>query len=261
MELNFLQRKIGPMALTGMILACMGALSIIIAALLIGFMRVSLSHTLVASGAILPCARTEQSCSLTVSFRTATGEPITFSPSSSFGGLTPGEKVTILYDPDLPQNAQVDPWRAVSGLMAFFGGTSLLLLFVGGFLFLRARNHPSAEIVHQYFTALENQDYVAAFQYLSPYMLASERMPSTQSRFVRVQEAQDRTQGKVTRHAITNIVMTSASFFSSQLAEASYTVKVMRGARVLQLHPYVVKEGEQWKILRFDSCRMNFLQR
>lgn len=119
------------------------------------------------------------------------------------------------------------------------------ILFAGLLLFVLAKRHPSAELVHHYYQALEKQEYEMAFQYLS------QAMGMTRARFVQNEQSADAAQGTVTSHRITNVAINS----SFRVGHASFTVKVKRNEQWHRVYPYVVKEGKQWKIGRFDSAQ------
>lgn len=133
------------------------------------------------------------------------------------------------------------------GVLFFFMLTwvaGCLLLCLGLVLFLLAKNHPSADLVHRYYQALEKQDYPLAFQHLSPHMGITEAM------FLKKEQASDAAQGTMTRHFITNAALHDR--------QASFTVKVERDGQWSRVYPYLVKEGKQWKIRRFDLSRAIF---
>lgn len=258
---TFLQSKIGPTALTGTIFASMGILFVVLPAFIAAFFIISSFGTVAASGTIISCTATaEGECEPLVSFRAASGESITFQSSSSSSTFAPGEKVTVLYHPTHPQDAQIDPWQFLPIFLLIFGSIGLAFFLVGTLLFLLAGNHPAAELVQRYFTALENQDYATAFACLSPHMETPERVPLTLNRFIQMQQASERSQGKVTGHVFTmKWSMTSNHLFSFRMAQASFTMKVTRGEKTEEAYPFVVREGTQWKILRFDPYRINLL--
>lgn len=252
MRLKPLQRKMGPMALIGMILVCNGTFLIVILFLIMGIQMISSSGMRAASGIILSCENDADGCAPVVSFRTASGEPITFQPDTRSSTFAPGESVPVLYPPTHPHDAQIDPRSFFSGEALFGGGTGLVLFLIGTLLFLFARNHPSVELLHRYFLALEAQDYVTAWECLSPHMKILEGVPLTPDSFTRMQQALDRRQGAITRHTLT----WGWSMIANQ---ASFTVKVTRGESTSKIYPHVVREGSQWKILRFDPFRANLL--
>lgn len=76
--------------------------------------------------------------------------------------------------------------------------------------------------------------------------------PLTLAGFIQREQALDATQGTVTNHAITNFCIATML--------ASYTVKATRGEHRFRDHPRVIKEGDQWKIITFDSRQLNLDQ-
>lgn len=128
-----------------------------------------------------------------------------------------------------------------SGYISWTGG----MMVAGLCLFFLAKKHSSAELIHRYYQALEKQEYEMAFQYLS------QAMGMTWARFVQNEQSADAAQGTVTSHRITNVAINS----SFRVGHASFTVKVKRNEQWYRVYPYVVKEGKQWKIGRFDSAQ------
>lgn len=251
---TLLQKKVSSMALVGGILSLLGAIFILSAVIMVGITLISLAGTVSTQGAIISCAGYNDGCQPVVRFHTPSDRVITFRSSSSSSSYTPEKTVTVWYHLDNPQNAQLDPWPIITILSLAFGGIGFILLLVGLFLFLRAGNHPSAKVVHHYYTALENQDYAAAFQDLNPNIQTPDREPFTLAWFIQQEQMSKKTQGTITTHAITNFNMTSASI-SLRISYASFTVKVTRGESTYKTYPYVVREGDQWKILRFDGSQ------
>jgi membrane-bound ClpP family serine protease len=252
MRLKPLQRKIGPMALAGMILVGIGAFLIVILFLVIGIQMISLSGTVAASGTILSCENDADGCAPVVSFRTASGKSITFQANTRSSTFASGERVSVLYYPTHPHDAQIDPRPFFPTEALFGGGTGLVLFLVGALLFLFAKNHPSVELLHRYFMALETQDYAAAWECLSSHMKILEGVPLTPDSFMQMQQALSRKLGAITEHKLTG----GWSMIANQ---ASFTVKVTRGENTSKVYPYVVREGTRWKILRFDPFRVDLL--
>lgn len=258
MILAFWCRVQSPTALTGSILAFIGGMFVVCVPLMVGITLISLSGTVSAQGTILSCTFVEGGCQPIVSFRTPSDKLITFHSSSSSETYAPGGIVTVWYHPSNPQDAQVDPWAGIKALSLFFGGGGLAMALVGALLFLLAKDHPSAQLVHHYYTAIGNQDYATAFQDLSLSMKTPWGQPITQDWFIQKELKSDEVNGRVTNHTITNFCMT-ATTFSFRMTLASYTVKVARGEHVSKVYPRVVREGEQWKIVGFDQSQLNLL--
>ncbi len=239
----FLQRKMGPMALTGSILAFTGALLLIIEAAFTGYMLISMSGTISAQGRILSCAHSARSCQPTVQFQTRGGEQVTFHSSWSSSTFKPGDSVTVRYHPDGPQEAQIDLWMVNRFLLPILGGIGLLLLVVGLLLVRFAKRHPSVDIIDRYYTAMKNRDYSTAFQYLNPVMKTREGEPVTLDWFSRRAQAYDAASGSISNTTITN--------FSLTPNRAKFTVKIKRGEQY-KVHLYLSREGDTWRITGFD---------
>ena len=244
MILAFLNKKVSPMALTGGILAFGGAMFVVIGTLIAGSTLISLSGTVSAQGTILSCTYSGGSCQPTVSFQTLSGKLITFRSSTSSSTFAPEKSVTVRYHPNDPQDAQIDSWIVNGLLSSIFAGIGLVQLLVGLFLFLFARNHPSADLINHYYLALDNQDYTTAFQHLNPSMKTPQGEPITQAWFIQRAQASDTAKGKVTNHTIRGFRLTST--------RGNFTVKVTRGEQSYKVHLHVLKEGDDWKINGFD---------
>jgi hypothetical protein len=126
------------------------------------------------------------------------------------------------------------------------------------FLSILPADNAERELIHHYYTALTTQDYLTAFEDLSPRMRTAEGEPITPDWFRQQEQAVEAASGNVSGHTITNWTRTASHFFSFQMTQASYTVKVVRGSRSEYAYPYLVKEDAQWKILRFDACQQRF---
>ena len=244
MILAFLNKKVSPMALTGIILAFIGALFVVSGTLIAGATLISLSGTVSAQGTILSCTYSGGRCQPTVSFQTLSGQLITLRSSTSSSAFAPEKSVTVRYHPTDPQDAQIDPWIVNGLLSSIFAGIGLVLLLVGLFLFLFARNHPSADLINHYYMALKNQDYTTAFQYLNPGMKTPQGQQITQDWFIQGAQAYDGAKGRVTNTTIRNFSLTST--------RGKFTVKVTRGEQSYKVHLHALKEGDDWKINGFD---------
>ena len=244
MKPAFRLKKVSPMALVGCILAFGGAMFIMSGTLIAVFALISLSGTVSAQGTILSCTY-RRSCQPTVSFQTLSGKPITFhSSTTESSAFAPGKSVTVRYHPTDPQDAQVDPWFVLGPLSSIFAGIGLVLLVVGLLLFLLARNHPSATVIHHYYLALKNQDYPTAFQDLNPSIQTPEGEPVTQDWFIQRVQASNTAQGRLTNTTIRQFRLTPK--------RANFTVQVTRGEQSYPVHLHVLKESDEWKINGFD---------
>ncbi len=244
MILAFRLKQGSAMALVGGILALGGAMFIISRTLIAVYALISLSGTVAVQGTILSCTY-GRSCQPTVSFQTLSGQQITFhSSTTESSAFAPGKSVTVRYHPTDPQDAQVDPWFVYGPLSSVFAGIGLVLLVVGLLLFLLARNHPSAALIHHYYLALKNQDYPTAFQYLNPSIKTPEGEPVTQDWFIQRVQASNTAQGKATNTIIRQFRLTPK--------RANFTVQVTRSEQSYPVLLHVVQQGDEWKINGFD---------
>ncbi len=95
-----------------------------------------------AEGTVTELVRSRSSSSSSPTYRSvvrftaANGEPIEF--ESTFGSNPPshrtGDRVTVLYDPDLPQRARIRSFGSLWFLPLIFGGLGGVLTIVGGSL-------------------------------------------------------------------------------------------------------------------------------
>ena len=244
MILAFWLKKASPMALLGSVLAFGGAVFVVMATLITGYTLISLSGTVSAQGTILSCTYPGRSCQPIVSFHTLSGQQFTFLSSTQSTAFAPGKSVTVRYHPTDPQDAQVEPWIVIGLLSSIFAGIGLVMLVTGLLLFLFARNHPSADLIHHYYLALTNQDYTTVFQDLNRSMMTPEGEPLTPAWFMQRAQAYDTAKGRVTNHTIRG--------FRLNPNRGKFTVKVTRGEQSYQVHLYALKEGDEWKINGFD---------
>lgn len=129
-------------------------------------------------------------------------------------------------------------------ILAGVWGTGLLFLLLGLIQLWFLRNVRSAIVAEHYFTALTNQDYPSAFQYLDPGIMTHQNELDAQTEFTqRAQEAYDE-QGNISGYAL--------RAFSLNPWTARYAIKVRRGARPYIVHLFLVKRGDTWKITGFD---------
>jgi hypothetical protein len=116
-------------------------------------------------------------------------------------------------------------------------GTGVLFLLLGLTFLLFFRNVESANVVEQYLTALVNQDYASAFQYLDTGLKTHQDDLEAQAWFTR--RAQDE-YGPITDYALRS--------FRLQGKNAIYTIKITRGAESSTVPLLLVKRGGTWKI-------------
>ena len=143
----------------------------------------------------------------------------------------------------------------VTGLLAlFFAVVGLLLILVGLLLRLSpGGNSGPATVVHQFYTALEIQDYTTAFQYLdlsigTPWgqMMAPDQfMEKAQAEFINKAQEHDAQNGKITHYAFTRV--------QASPSRRIYTIKVTRlSGDSYSTRLRLMKQGNNWKIVSFD---------
>ncbi len=122
-------------------------------------------------------------------------------------------------------------------------GTGLIIWLLGLIQILFFRNVNSANVVDNYLTALVNQDYAAAFQYLDSGIMTGQDEQDSQTWFTRRAQAYDE-RGKITDYALRG--------FSLNPGSAMYTIKITRGNASYTVHLSLSKRGGTWKIAGFD---------
>jgi hypothetical protein len=127
-----------------------------------------------------------------------------------------------------------------------FGAIGIPLGLVGLVLWLLPEGtSPASGVVKQYYTALEHQDYAAAFQCLDPLRgdLLSE--PLSQDHFIERIRAYDAEHGRVISHFLSGVQANPGS--------RQYYLKVARANGASYSNRVrVKKQGDEWKITGFD---------
>ena len=143
----------------------------------------------------------------------------------------------------------------VTGLLALiFALVGLLLVLVGLLLRLSpGGNSAPAAVVHQFYAALEIQDYTTALQYLdlsigTPWgqMMAPDQLiEKVQVEFINKAQAYDAQYGKITHYALTGV--------QANPSRRLYIIKVTRlSGDTYKTKLRLMKQGSQWKIVGFD---------
>jgi Domain of unknown function (DUF4878) len=133
-------------------------------------------------------------------------------------------------------------------------GVLVLACVAGIFVFVNAVTHsPAVDTVNRYYTAMENQDYATAYQYLDPgisltFLGASQQI--TQALFTQAAQAYDVQKGKISSYSITSTNLNSST---SSGSTAAITVNVTRNGSSYDVHLQLKQEGNAWKIVSFDS--------
>ncbi len=161
-------------------------------------------------------------------------------PPPSYAGSIP---------PQQPKKRRRWPWIVL-------GIVIVLLLACGGGVFAVVQliaHNPATDVVNHYYTAIENQDYATAFGYLDPNMkLTTSQGPGgqmTQDLFAQVGQEFDTQRGKISKYNITNTALNS----SNGVNTGTFTVSLTRSGAPYDVHLQLQQEGNDWKIISFDS--------
>jgi hypothetical protein len=143
---------------------------------------------------------------------------------------------------------------AIGLLALIFALVGLLLGLVGLLLWLLPSGEsPTGTVVHQFYTALEIQDYTTAFQYLdlsigTPWgqmTRPEELVEKAQAEFITKAQEYDAQYGKITHYALTGV--------QANPSRRLYTIKVTRlSGDSYKTRLRLMKQGYNWKIVGFD---------
>lgn len=126
-----------------------------------------------------------------------------------------------------------------------FAGLGLLEGLVGLLLWLIPGGiSPAAGVVNQYFTALENQDYATAFEYLDLSMRNPLGQTITRAWFSERAQAYDEEHGRITGYSLAGV--------QANPSRRVYTIKVTRGSGAYRTRLRLSGQGYGWKIVGFD---------
>ncbi len=131
----------------------------------------------------------------------------------------------------------------------------LVLAFVGGIaaLVLAVNNSPATAVSQQYYNAIKSQDYAKAYSYLDPTIKLTSQGQTQQINeqlFTQSAQAYDQAKGKVSDYSITGINISSSTDTGNT---ANATVRVTRNNNSSDVHLQLRQEGNDWKIVGFDS--------
>ena len=134
----------------------------------------------------------------------------------------------------------------VTGQLALiFAGVGLLEVLVGLLLWLLpGGDSPPANVVNQYYAALENQDYSTAFQYLDLSMGVPLGQMITQADFIERAQAYDAEHGGITNYSLAGV--------RANPSKRVFTIKVTRWSGAYRTQLRLTKQGYDWKIVGFD---------
>jgi hypothetical protein len=143
---------------------------------------------------------------------------------------------------------------AIGLLALIFAVVGLLLVLVGLLLWLLPGGEsPTGTMVHQFYNALEIQDYTTAFQYLDlsigtawgQMMVPDQFIEKAQVEFINKAQAYDAQYGKITQYALTGV--------QANPSRRVYTIKVTRlSGDSYKTRLRLMKQGNDWKIVGFD---------
>ncbi len=160
-----------------------------------------------------------------------------------------------LYSHMSTTSSQPGTISTVTGLLALiFAIVGLILGLVGLLLWLLpGSNSPPATVVHQFYTALENQDYTTAFQCLDLFigtpwgqmMTPDDFIEKAQVEFINKAQEYDAQNGKITHYSLTGV--------QANPSRRLYTIRVTRLSRdSYKTRLRLMKQGYNWKIVGFD---------
>ncbi len=136
----------------------------------------------------------------------------------------------------------VQPASMIGLVALIFAGLGLLELLVGLMLWLFAGDSPAGNVVSSFYSALARQDYMAAFEYLTPGMQLSQGQ--TPEHFIESAQAVDASQGLVTDYRLRGV--------QANPTQRVFTMKVTRGGRSYRTRLYLEQQGGGWKIAGLD---------
>lgn len=110
-------------------------------------------------------------------------------------------------------------------------------------------NSPASLVTQHYYDAIKRQDYVTAYSYLDPSIHLTQRWSQsiTQQSFMQAAQAIDQTEGVLTDYSIGGVSIPRNS------STASVIVTVTRHNRSYDVQLLVTEEGNDWKIVDFDT--------
>jgi membrane protein implicated in regulation of membrane protease activity len=130
----------------------------------------------------------------------------------------------------------------------------LLLACVGAIaaFVLAVNNSPARAAAQHYYDAIKGRDYSTAYSYLDPAMTLTVQNQSqqlTRQSFTMVAQAYDTQKGRVSDYSISGVTLNSSTEKGNT---ADIIVKVTRNTSY-DVHLQVKQEGNDWKIVSFDS--------
>ena len=131
----------------------------------------------------------------------------------------------------------------------------LVLACVGGIaaVVLAVNNSPAKTVSQQYYDAIKSQDYSSAYSHLDPNIKLTSQGQSqqiNQQLFTQAAQGYDQAKGKVSAYSITSVNVSSSTNGGNT---ADITVNVTRNGTAYDVHLKLQQEGNDWKIISFDS--------
>src|SRR5579859_1489014 len=131
----------------------------------------------------------------------------------------------------------------------------LVLACVGGALalVLVVNNSPAKAAAQHYYDAIKTQDYNTAYTYIDPTMtitVGGQQQQISAQTFTQAAQGYDTDKGKVSTYSITNVSLNSSTNTGNT---AAVTVNVTRNGSAYDVHLQLQQQGNDWKIVSFDS--------
>jgi hypothetical protein len=131
----------------------------------------------------------------------------------------------------------------------------LVLVTVGGIaaIVLAVNNSPAKAVSQQYYDAIKSQDYAGAYSNLDSNIKLTfhgQTQQINQQLFTQAALGYDQVKGKVSSYSITSVNISSSTSTGNT---ADVTVNVTRNNKSYDVHLQLQQEGNNWKIVSFDS--------
>ena len=150
--------------------------------------------------------------------------------------------------PQQPGRSRRGLWIALAIIVGLIvlGCAVCGILFANGVGFFAKTVAGPAITVDQYYTAVKNQDYNAAYSYISPNTTTSTGKTLTQQLYTVAAQGLDTLKGKVTNFSVGSV--------STSNNVASVTVSVTRGSdSPYDVHLQLQQVNGSWKIISYDN--------
>jgi hypothetical protein len=147
------------------------------------------------------------------------------------------------------------PKKRSRWLWIVLGIVAVLVLACGlGTYFIAnaVQHNPATDAVNGYFTDFKNQNYSHAYSYFSSGMQVTaggQTTDLTQDVFTQLAQGYDSQKGKLTDYSITSTNLQSNNGTNT----GDYTIHVTRSGGAYDVHLSLQQQGDEWKIVKFDS--------